>query len=76
MDLEPEMVQAANSNSNSQQQQQQQQTQNKNKKMKVPLNSNDRIFAEVRDLNFSVLLPLLNKKAKEIDLYYKVSYLL
>jgi hypothetical protein len=31
-----------------------------------------RLFAFLRDVNFGVLGPLLNKKAKEIDEYYKV----
>lgn len=43
------------------------------KNVKVPLNSNDKLYSEIRDLNFSVLGPLLNRKAKEIDQYYKVS---
>ncbi len=42
------------------------------KKSKVPLNSSDKLFSGIRDLNFSVLGPLLNAKAKEIDEYYKV----
>ena len=41
------------------------------KKNKVPLNSNDRLYNELRDLNFSVVGPYLNRKAKEIDEYYK-----
>jgi len=41
------------------------------KKVKVPLNSNDKLFTEVRDVNFSVLGPILNKKARSIDDNYK-----
>eukprot|EP01114_Cavostelium_apophysatum_P016053 TRINITY_DN4505_c0_g1_i1.p1 TRINITY_DN4505_c0_g1~~TRINITY_DN4505_c0_g1_i1.p1 ORF type:complete len:397 (-),score=119.29 TRINITY_DN4505_c0_g1_i1:26-1216(-) len=41
------------------------------KNVKVALNSNDKLFMDIRNLNFSVLLPILNKKAKEIDEYYK-----
>lgn len=42
------------------------------KKAKIPLNSNDKLYSVIRDLNFSVLGPFLNKKAKEIDEYYRV----
>lgn len=42
------------------------------KKIKTPLNSNDKVYSELRNLNFSVIGPLLNKKAKEIEEYYKV----
>ena len=42
------------------------------KKSKIPLHSNDNTYSELRDLNFSVIGPILNKKAKEIDEYYKV----
>jgi len=41
------------------------------KKLKTALNSNDKLYAQIRDLNFSVLGPFLNRKAKEIDEYYK-----
>eukprot|EP01122_Echinamoeba_exundans_P013588 TRINITY_DN5959_c0_g1_i1.p1 TRINITY_DN5959_c0_g1~~TRINITY_DN5959_c0_g1_i1.p1 ORF type:complete len:685 (-),score=163.48 TRINITY_DN5959_c0_g1_i1:50-2104(-) len=41
------------------------------KKLKTPLNSNDKIFRDIRDLNFSVVGPILNQKAKMIDEYYK-----
>lgn len=44
------------------------------KKVKIPLNSNDKLFHEVRNLNFSRLGPLLNKKAKEIDEYYRTRH--
>jgi len=44
------------------------------KKVKTPLNSNDKLFSFLRDVNFGVLGPLLNKKAKEIDEYYKKRY--
>jgi len=40
-------------------------------KTKVPLNGTDKLFAEVRDVNFATLGPLLNAKAKRIDEYYK-----
>jgi hypothetical protein len=46
------------------------------KKMKVPLNSNDKLFTDIRDANFSTVLPILNRKAKEIDEYYKVEFYL
>src|SRR5690348_8033812 len=36
------------------------------KKSKIALNSNDKVYANLRDLNFSTVGPLLNKKAKEI----------
>jgi len=45
--------------------------QNTSKKTIVPLNSSDRVFTTLRDLNFSSVGPLLNKKVKEIDEYYK-----
>ena len=41
--------------------------------MKIPINSNDRLYADLRDLNFTVVGPRLNKKAKEIDEYYNVT---
>lgn len=41
------------------------------KKMKVPLNSNDAIFTDVRDLNFARVGPNLNEKARIIEEYYK-----
>eukprot|EP01102_Stenamoeba_stenopodia_P011988 TRINITY_DN372_c0_g1_i1.p1 TRINITY_DN372_c0_g1~~TRINITY_DN372_c0_g1_i1.p1 ORF type:complete len:619 (+),score=176.59 TRINITY_DN372_c0_g1_i1:181-2037(+) len=44
------------------------------KKVKTVLNSNAKLYAEIRDLGFSVLGPLLNKKAKHIDEYYKKRY--
>jgi len=36
------------------------------KKIKIVLNGNDKFYGEIRDLNFSVLGPLLHKKAKEV----------
>lgn len=39
--------------------------------MKIPLNCNDKVYHEVRDMNFSQIGPFLNRKAKEIDEYYK-----
>jgi len=44
------------------------------KKIKTPLNSNDQLFRDVRDLNFSMVGPQLNIKAKQIDEYYKERY--
>jgi hypothetical protein len=44
------------------------------KKVKVPLNSNDKLFHEVRNMNFSRIGPLLNRKAKEIDEYYRTRH--
>jgi len=43
----------------------------KGKKLKTPLNNNDQLYSHLRYMNFSAVGPLLNKKAKEIDLYYK-----
>ncbi|KAM9994732.1 hypothetical protein ACTFIY_000926 [Dictyostelium cf. discoideum] len=42
------------------------------KKVPFPLHSNDKVYSEIRDTNFSVLCGLLNKKAKDIDEYYKM----
>jgi len=36
----------------------------------TPMNSNDSLYSQLRNLNFSVVGPLLNKKAKEIGEYY------
>eukprot|EP01125_Pyxidicula_operculata_P001470 TRINITY_DN11349_c0_g1_i1.p1 TRINITY_DN11349_c0_g1~~TRINITY_DN11349_c0_g1_i1.p1 ORF type:complete len:649 (-),score=140.94 TRINITY_DN11349_c0_g1_i1:30-1976(-) len=41
------------------------------KKVKTSLNSNDKLFRDIRDVNFSVVGPHLNQKAKIIDEYYK-----
>lgn len=41
------------------------------KKVKIPLNSNDKLYDEIRNMNFSQLGQFLNRKAKEIDEYYK-----
>lgn len=41
------------------------------KKVKWPLNSNDKLYDEIRNLNFSVLGPFLNQRAKEINMYYE-----
>jgi len=41
------------------------------KKQKVPLNSSDRVYTALRDINFNGVGPLLNKKATEIAEYYK-----
>lgn len=40
------------------------------KKIKTHLNSNDSIFAELRDSNFSVVGPKLQGKAQEIESTY------
>ncbi|KJE88792.1 vacuolar protein sorting-associated protein 33A [Capsaspora owczarzaki ATCC 30864] len=40
------------------------------KKTKVPLNSSDRIFSEIRDLNFAAVGPLLSSRAKSISQQY------
>jgi len=37
------------------------------KKKKHPLNSSDKVFAELRDLNFAVVGGRLNKIAKRIE---------
>lgn len=36
-----------------------------------PLNSNDSLFSDIRDVHFASLGPRLNQRAKEIDAYYK-----
>ncbi|GAM27805.1 hypothetical protein SAMD00019534_109810 [Acytostelium subglobosum LB1] len=41
------------------------------KKVPFPLHSNDKVYSDIRDINFSVLSGILNKKAKDIDDYYK-----
>jgi hypothetical protein len=41
------------------------------KRIKTPLNSNDRLFAEIRDVNFSALGPRLNRRARELDEQFK-----
>eukprot|EP00299_Pterocystis_sp_00344_P011353 c5279_g1_i1.p1 GENE.c5279_g1_i1~~c5279_g1_i1.p1 ORF type:complete len:451 (+),score=116.67 c5279_g1_i1:619-1971(+) len=41
------------------------------KKVKYPMNNNDRIFSEIRDINFSVIGPVLNKKAQYISANYE-----
>jgi hypothetical protein len=40
-------------------------------KKKIALNSDDKIFHEIRDLNLRAVSPFLNKKAKAIEQYYK-----
>lgn len=40
-------------------------------KKKFALNSNDKIYRDIRDLNLRAVTPFLNKKAKDIDQYYK-----
>lgn len=41
------------------------------KKKKVPLNGGDKLFDELRDLNFAVVGGLLNKVAKRINADYE-----
>eukprot|EP00300_Choanocystis_sp_HF-7_P025246 c26980_g1_i1.p1 GENE.c26980_g1_i1~~c26980_g1_i1.p1 ORF type:complete len:620 (+),score=184.98 c26980_g1_i1:70-1860(+) len=41
------------------------------RKIKLPLNHSDRVFSEIRDMNFSVLGPTLTKKAKYIHANYE-----
>eukprot|EP01137_Pigoraptor_chileana_P014765 Opistho-2@69810 len=41
-----------------------------NKKMKFALNSGDKVYSEIRDLNFSVVGPLLAQKTKSISQQY------
>lgn len=41
------------------------------KKIKLALNCNDKLYHEIRDMNFTQIGPFLNRKAKEIDEYYK-----
>lgn len=41
------------------------------KKKKVPLNGGDKLFGELRDLNFAVVGGLLNKVAKRINADYE-----
>jgi hypothetical protein len=41
------------------------------KKIKLALNCNDKLYNEIRDMNFTQIGPFLNRKAKEIDEYYK-----
>lgn len=42
------------------------------KKIRTPLNSNDQIHTDLRDLNFSVVGQQIQAKALEMDLTYKV----
>eukprot|EP00027_Filamoeba_sp_ATCC50430_P001749 CAMPEP_0168556906 /NCGR_PEP_ID=MMETSP0413-20121227/9136_1 /TAXON_ID=136452 /ORGANISM="Filamoeba nolandi, Strain NC-AS-23-1" /LENGTH=618 /DNA_ID=CAMNT_0008587891 /DNA_START=132 /DNA_END=1984 /DNA_ORIENTATION=+ len=44
------------------------------KKLKFPLNCNDKFYSSLRDLNFSVIAPILAGKAKEIDEIYKARH--
>lgn len=41
------------------------------KRVKYPLNNNDRLFSEIRDVNFSVIGPILNKKAQYVSASYE-----
>jgi len=38
----------------------------------LPLNSNDRLFAEIRHMNVTVVGPLLQEKARELQQTYAV----
>ncbi|KAH3762398.1 vacuolar protein sorting-associated protein 33A [Pelomyxa schiedti] len=40
-------------------------------KVRYPLNNNDKLYQEIRNMNFSTVGPILNKKARDIDQYYK-----
>ncbi|KAH3744739.1 vacuolar protein sorting-associated protein 33A [Pelomyxa schiedti] len=42
-----------------------------NTKVRFQLNNNDRVFAEMRNMNFSAVGKALSKKAKDIDQFYK-----
>lgn len=42
------------------------------KKVKYPLNNNEKLFAEIRNMNFSNVGTILSRKAHEIDQSYKV----
>uniref|UniRef100_A0A7S4KP01 Vacuolar protein sorting-associated protein 33A n=1 Tax=Paramoeba aestuarina TaxID=180227 RepID=A0A7S4KP01_9EUKA len=44
----------------------------RNGTVSTPLNANDMMYSLIRDLNFAVLGPFLNGKAKEIRDYYKI----
>ena len=41
------------------------------KRRKIPLNSNDPVFKDIRDANFSAVGNMLNKKAVYLDENYK-----
>ena len=41
-------------------------------KVALPLNSNDRLFAEIRHMNVTVVGPLLQEKARELQQTYAV----
>lgn len=42
------------------------------KKIKVPLNSSDRLFVQLRDMNFAVVGGVLNRVARRINENYEV----
>lgn len=42
------------------------------KKVKTPLNSNNKLFRDIRDLNFVVVGPMLNTKAKALTEAFNV----
>ncbi|KAJ4971557.1 hypothetical protein NE237_004656 [Protea cynaroides] len=46
--------------------------QQEGKKVKVPLNSSDKLFKEIRDLNFEVVVQVLRQKATSMKQDYKV----
>lgn len=41
------------------------------KKVKIVLNSNDKLYQDLRDLNFSAVGPALNRKAKQLNDFSK-----
>lgn len=49
-------------------------TENSKKKVKVILNSNDRVFRDLRDLNFSAVPQVLNTRARNLSQNYQVFY--
>jgi vacuolar protein sorting-associated protein 33A len=77
--LDPDFLPQPGSNQSSaaehKQQQQQQQKKKSTAKVPTPLNSNDEVYNQIRDQNFSVVGPRLNAKAREIKAYYEVCVL-
>ena len=49
-------------------------TDSKQKSKKVVLNSSENLFAEIRDMNFSAVGPVLSREAKRITAEYEVKY--
>jgi vacuolar protein sorting-associated protein 33A len=75
--LDPDFLPQPGSNQSSAAEHKQQQQQKKKSTAKVPtpLNSNDEVYNQIRDQNFSVVGPRLNAKAREIKAYYEVCVL-